>query len=64
MERFKIVEKKDHNAVHGLFWSVEAARLHLTHAIPSYCKRGYFMDKTLTPDCFEVIETPPRKRKK
>ena len=56
MEQIKIVEKDNHNAVHGLFDSVERAERHLTQVIPEYCKLGYFMDKTLTPDSFIIID--------
>ena len=52
---YKIVEKQNPLAVHGLFDSLERAQWHLAIIIPEYVSRGYFMDKTLTPDCFEVI---------
>lgn len=54
---FKIVEKKNHLAVHGLFDSKERAERHLTIVIPEYVAKGYFMDKTLTADCFEIKES-------
>ena len=53
---FKIVEKKDHLAVHGHFDTYDRAEHHLKNVIPDYVKRGFFMDKTLTKDCFEIIE--------
>jgi len=56
MERFKIVEKNNPLAVHGLFYTRERAETHLRDVIPLYCARGYFMDKTLTPDSFEIKE--------
>lgn len=52
---FKLVEKANHYAVHALFDSKERAERHLALNIPDYCKRGYFMDKTLTPESFEII---------
>ena len=52
---YKLVEKKSHHKVHGLFLSRGSAERHLKEVIPMYCNRGYFMDKTLTPDSFEVI---------
>lgn len=52
---FKIVEKKNHLAVHGLFDSRERAERHLTEVIPEYIRKGFFMDKTLTADSFEVV---------
>lgn len=54
--KIKIVEKKNQLAVHGLFDSMARAERHLTVVIPDYCKRGFFMDKTLTPDDFEILE--------
>ena len=54
--KFKIVEKKNHLAVHGLFDSRDRAEHHLENVVPEYVKRGYYMDKTLTKDCFEIIE--------
>jgi hypothetical protein len=51
---YKIVEKKNHLAVHGLFMSRESAERHLKEVIPEYCRKGYFMDKTLKPEDFEV----------
>lgn len=52
---FKLVEKSNHNALHGLFDTIERAEHHLEVYVPHYCERGYFMDKTLTPDDFEII---------
>ena len=53
----KIVEKKNHLAVHGIFETMERATLFLGIMIPYYIARSYFMDKTLTVDSFEIIET-------
>lgn len=52
---FKIVEKENHLHVHSLFDSKERAERHLSEVIPTYCERGYYMDKTLTPESFEII---------
>lgn len=54
---FKLVEKQNHLAVHGLFDSLERAERHLRETIPGYVACGYFMDKTLRADSFEIIET-------
>jgi hypothetical protein len=51
----KLVEKQNHLAVHGLFDSLESAQKHLEKNIPDYVAKGYFMDKTLTKDSFEII---------
>ena len=56
MMKIKLVEKLNHLAVHGLFDSKESAKKHLAERIPEYCAKGYFMDKTLTPESFEIIE--------
>ena len=53
---WKIVEKKNHNKVHQVFSSLERAKRSLAEVIPDYCAKGYFMDKTLTADDFEIIE--------
>lgn len=56
MEKFAIVERDNRNALHGLFYTRERAQYHLDHNVPVYCQRGYYMDKTLTPDSFVIIE--------
>jgi hypothetical protein len=55
-EMFKIVEKDNHLAVHGIFDYRERAERFLREVIPEYVKRGYFMDKTLTADSFVIVE--------
>lgn len=54
--KYKIVEKKNPLAVHALFDTLERAERHLNEVIPEYVKRGFFMDKTLTENCFEIKE--------
>jgi hypothetical protein len=56
---YKIVEKNNYLAIHGLFDSLDRAENHLHKVIPEYCHKGYFMDKTLTPKDFEI--TPSRR---
>lgn len=53
---YKLVEKENNLAVHGLFDSKERAEKHLKEVIPLYVKRGYFMDKTLKSDSFKIIK--------
>lgn len=55
MSKIVIVEKKNHLAVHGHFSTRESAERHLRETIPEYVKKGYFMDKTLIPEDFEII---------
>ena len=54
MTQFKIVEKKNPLAVHGIFDSRDRAERFLAETIPDYVARRLFMDKTLTADDFEV----------
>lgn len=56
MEKFALVEKANHLAVHGLFYSCNRAEQFLRDVVPEYCRKGFYMDKTLTPDSFEVIK--------
>ena len=56
MPRFKIVEKQNPLAVHGLFDSLDRAEQHLKETIPQYVARGFFMDKTLTATSFEIVK--------
>jgi hypothetical protein len=51
----KLVEKKDHLAVHGLFATRDSAERHLRDTIPEYVRRGFFTNRGLTADSFEII---------
>lgn len=53
---YKIVEKANHLAVHGLYDTLERAEWGLRVRIPDYVERGFYMDKTLTKDSFEIIK--------
>ena len=53
---YKITEKQNLHAVHGIFGTLERAERHLTQVIPLYVARGYFMDKTLTADSFTITK--------
>lgn len=55
MTTYAVVEKNNHLAVHALCHSMEAARRWIEVSAPTYCARGFFMDKTLTPESFEII---------
>jgi len=52
---FKIVEKNNLLAVHALFSTLDSAERWLKNDAVIGCQRGYFMDKTLTPDSFKII---------
>lgn len=57
MPKFKIVEKANLLAVHAHCSTRESAQRWLDVNAPEYCAKGYFMDKTLTPDSFEIKES-------
>ena len=50
-----VVEKKNHHARHVLCSSLSSAEYHIKERIPEYVAKRYFMDKTLTADCFCII---------
>lgn len=54
MAQFKIIEKNNPLAVHAHCATKESAERWLTVNAPEYCAKGYFMDKTLTPESFEI----------
>ena len=54
--KYAIVEKNNHLAVHGYFDSIERANKQLKDVIPEYVRKGYYMDKSLTSESFEVIK--------
>ena len=53
---FKVVEKRNHLAVHAYCSYIEWAEQWIKEKAPIYCAEGYFMDKTLTPDSFIIKE--------
>lgn len=54
---FYVVEKKNPLSVHAHCDTRESAQRWIDVKAPEYCARGYFMDKTLTPDSFAIRET-------
>ena len=54
--QFKIVEKKNPLAVHAICCTRERAERWIAVNAVEYCRKGYFMDKTLTPDDFTIVE--------
>lgn len=52
--KYKAIEKKDKFAIHAICESKESAQRWININAVEYCAKGYFMDKTLTPDSFEV----------
>jgi hypothetical protein len=53
---FKVIEKNNPLAVHCVCDSKERAENWINNLAPEYCKKGYFMDKTLTLDSFTIKE--------
>jgi len=53
---FKVIEKNNPLAVHCVCDTLERARYWINTLAPAYCAKGYFMDKTLTPDSFTIKE--------
>lgn len=53
---FRIYEKKNPLALHAICSSRQSAQEWLDVKAPLYCARGYYDDKTLTPDSFEIRE--------
>lgn len=53
---FQVVEKKNPRAVHCITYTRERAERWIAVTAPDYCRRGYFMDKTLTPESFTIKE--------
>ena len=52
---FKIVEKKNPLALHAICSSMKGAELWINEKAPVYWAKGYFEDKTLTPDSFIIV---------
>ena len=53
---FKVVERNNPLAVHAYCSCKERAEQWIKEKAPIYCDKGYFMDKTLTPDSFIIKE--------
>lgn len=51
---FKVVEKGNHLAVHAHCSTLASAQRWIEVNAPEYCAKGYFMNKALTPDSFEI----------
>lgn len=52
---YKIIEKNNPLAVHCLCDSLERAQYWIDVKAVEYCFKGYFMDKTLTPESFMIV---------
>jgi hypothetical protein len=53
---FKVIEKNNPLAVHCICDTLERAQHWIDVNAPEYCKKGYFMDKTLTPESFTIVK--------
>lgn len=56
MTQYYVVEKKNPLAVHCIADTRERAEHWINNNAPLYCARGYFMNKTLTPESFMIQE--------
>lgn len=56
-KQIKVVEKRDHHAVHAIFDYRHNAECYLRDVVPLYVARGFYMDRTLKAEDFEIIET-------
>ena len=54
--RYLVVEKANPLAVHAHCSCLELAEYWIKELAPEYCSKGYFMDKTLTPDSFTIVK--------
>lgn len=52
---FKVVEKQNPLAVHCICDSLERAQHWINRLAPVYVTRGFFVDKSLTPDSFTIV---------
>ena len=55
MSAYKIVEKANPLAVHAHCDTKESAERWIKINAVKYCAKGYFMNKSLTPDSFKVM---------
>ena len=53
---YKLIEKGNPLAVHGLFETKQRAEYHLENLIPVFVSRGYFDNKSLTANSFEIVD--------
>ena len=51
---FKVIEKSNPLAVHCLCDTLDRAQHWIDVKAVEYCLKGYFMDKTLTPESFTI----------
>jgi hypothetical protein len=55
-KQWVLVEKENHNRVHGIFGqSLASAVKHLNITIPEYVARGLFTNKKLKAEDFEIV---------
>lgn len=54
-QTWKVIERRNPLAVHAHCESLASARRWISELAPTYCQRGYFMDKSLTPQSFSIL---------
>ena len=53
---YQIIEKNNPLAVHAICDTLERAQHWIQANAPLYYFKGYFMDKTLTPNSFTIVK--------
>ena len=61
--RYHIVEKNNPLTLHAICETQERAEHWIKVKAPEYCAKGLFMDKTLTPDSFEIVPADYKRKK-
>lgn len=51
---FKVIEKSNPLHVHAVCSTLASAQRWIAESAPQYCAKGYFMDKSLTPESFTI----------
>lgn len=54
--QFIVIEKANPLAVHAICNTMERAERWIAVNAVEYCAKGYFIDKTLTPESFTIKE--------
>lgn len=54
--QYNVIEKANPLHLHAICSTKESAERWIRELAPEYCAKGYFMDKSLTPDSFTVKE--------
>jgi hypothetical protein len=53
---YAIIEKNNPLALHAICDSLDRAQHWIAVKAVEYCAKGYFMNKSITPDSFTIVE--------